>query len=398
MISAEEALQTVLRVGQRLPPISLPLHEAPGKVLAQDIRAPDPLPPYPASVKDGYAVVASDGPDEYPVITESRAGNDGVGVIVTPGTVAYVTTGGPIPDGADAVVQVEDTEEIKDGNVKFRRVRILAKTSKGFDIRPVGCDIEKDAIVLQSGQRIGASEIGLLATVGVTNVKVYSTPTIAVLSTGDELVHPTVLCLNRGQQQCKVIDLGIARDDEEELEKILDNAFSAGIDILVTSGGVSMGDKDFVKPLLEKRGTVRFSKVCMKPGKPLTFAEISLKPVENIMVNKTLAFGLPGNPAHLLQPVKTDRVRPEFHRAIIRWKSNDGSGNPGFVAESAGHQMSSRLLSMKSANALLEWPAGGSLISVGTSVSAITISDFSSTGIIETGLGSVLASTRTLSK
>ncbi|KAJ0025443.1 hypothetical protein Pint_07081 [Pistacia integerrima] len=423
MISAEEALQTVLRVGQRLPPISLPLHEALGKVLAQDIRAPDPLPPYPASVKDGYAVVASDGPDEYPVITESRAGNDGVGVIVTPGTVAYVTTGGPIPDGADAVVQVEDTEEIKDGNVKFRRVRILAKTSKGVDIRPVGCDIEKDAMVLQSGQRIGASEIRLLATVGVTNVKVYRTPTIAVLSTGDELVHPKVQCLNRGQQQCKVIDLGIARDDEEELEKILDNAFSAGIDILVTSGGVSMGNKDFVKPFLEKRGTVHFSKVCMKPGKPLAFAEISLKPVENIMVNKTLAFGLPGNPvsflvcfhlfivptirhlsgwenphllrvqARLLQPVKTDRVRPEFHHAIIRWKSNDGSGNPGFVAESTGHQMSSRLLSMKSANALLELPAGGSLISAGTSVSAITISDFSSTGIIETGLGSVLAST-----
>ncbi|KAJ0026011.1 hypothetical protein Pint_07026 [Pistacia integerrima] len=225
------------------------------------------------------------------------------------------------------------------------------------------------------------------------------------------------------QQKCKVIDLGIGRDDEEELEKILDNAFSAGIDILITSGGVSMGDKDFVKPLLEKRGTVHFSKVCMKPGKPLTFAEISVKPVENMMVNKTLAFGLPGNPvsclvcfhlfivpaihhlsgwenphllrvqARLLQPVKTDRVRPEFHRAIIRWKSNDGSGNPGFVAESTGHQMSSRLLSMKSANALLELPAGGSLISAGTSVSAITISDFSSTGIIETGLGSVLAST-----
>ncbi|KAJ0086919.1 hypothetical protein Patl1_07167 [Pistacia atlantica] len=336
--------------------------------------------PLQTVLRDGYAVVASDGSGE------SRAGNDGVGVIVTR-TVAYVTTGGPIPDGVDAVVQVEDTEEIKDGNVNFRRVRILARTSKGVDIRSV----------------------------------VYRTPTIVVLSTGDELVHPTVQCLNRGQQQCKVIDLGIARDDEEELEKILDNAFSAGIDILITSGGVSMGDKDFVKPLLEERRTVHFSKVCMKPGKPLPFSEISLKPVENMMVNKTLAFGLPGNPvsclvcfhlfivptichlsgwenphllrvqARLFQPLKT--VRPEFHRAIIRWKSNDGSGNPGFVAESTSHQMSGRLLSMKSANALLELPAGGSLISAGTSVSAITISDFSSTGVIETGLGSVLAST-----
>ncbi|KAJ6671712.1 MOLYBDOPTERIN BIOSYNTHESIS PROTEIN [Salix viminalis] len=105
MISAEEALQTILKVAQRLPPVSVPLHDALGKVLAEDIRAPDPLPPYPASVKDGYAVIASDGPGEYPVITESRAGNDGLGVTLTPGTVAYVTTGGPIPDGADAVVQ-----------------------------------------------------------------------------------------------------------------------------------------------------------------------------------------------------------------------------------------------------------------------------------------------------
>ncbi|KAA0055696.1 molybdopterin biosynthesis protein CNX1 isoform X2 [Cucumis melo var. makuwa] len=94
MISPDEALKTVLEVAQCLPPIVVSLHDAIGKVLAQDIRASDPLPPYPASIKDGYAVVASDGPGEYPVIIESRAGNDGVGVTVTPGTVAYVTTGG----------------------------------------------------------------------------------------------------------------------------------------------------------------------------------------------------------------------------------------------------------------------------------------------------------------
>ncbi|KAK4855077.1 hypothetical protein QYF36_003805 [Acer negundo] len=102
------------------------------------------------------------------------------------------------------------------------------------------------------------------------------------------------------QQHCKVLDLGIARDDEEELEKILNNTFSAGIDILLTFGGVSLGDKDFVKPLLEKSGTVYFDKVCMKPGKPLTFAEINSRPAENKTVNKILAFGLPGNPVSCL--------------------------------------------------------------------------------------------------
>ncbi|KAL4034867.1 hypothetical protein IC575_003536 [Cucumis melo] len=418
MISPDEALKTVLEVAQCLPPIVVSLHDAIGKVLAQDIRASDPLPPYPASIKDGYAVVASDGPGEYPVIIESRAGNDGVGVTVTPGTVAYVTTGGPIPDGADAVVQVEDTEKIES-----KRVKIKVKARKGADIRPVGCDIEKDALVLKAGDKIGSSEIGLLATVGVMTVKVYPTPVVAVLSTGDELVEPQTECLGRGQirdsnramllaaavqHQCKIIDLGIARDDEGELEKILENAFSAGANILLTSGGVSMGDRDYVKPLLAKKGVVYFSAVFMRPGKPVTFVEIKPDNTEKRESNQILAFGLPGNPVsslvcfqlfvvpairrlggwenpHLLrvrvrlsEPIKSDPIRPLFHCAIVKWKDNDGSGNPGFSAESTGHQVSSRLLNLKSANALLELPPTGNPIPAGTSVSAIVISDISS--------------------
>jgi gephyrin len=141
MLQVEEALAAVLSAAAASAAAraaeAVPLHDALGLVLAEDVRAPDPLPPFRASIKDGYAVVASDGPGEYPVITESRAGDDALGVVVTPGTVAYVTTGGPIPDGADAVVQVEDTEQLAGAPDGSKRVRILVRPTQGQDIRNV---------------------------------------------------------------------------------------------------------------------------------------------------------------------------------------------------------------------------------------------------------------------
>ncbi|KAK4490587.1 hypothetical protein RD792_001271 [Penstemon davidsonii] len=313
---------------------------------------------------------------------------------------------GPIPDGADAVVQVEDTVSVESEAVNSKQVRILKQITRGLDIRPVGCDIAKGDLVLKSGEHLGAAEIGLLATVGVTTVKVFPTPKIAVLSTGDELVEPTIMSLNRWpgflqrcfillqirdsnramilaaavQQQCDVLDLGIAPDDEEEIEKILDRAFSSGIDILLTSGGVSMGDRDFVKPLLEKRGRAENKIPAFGlPGNPvscLVCFHLFVVPAIRLITGWTHPH-LPRVRTRLKQSIKTDPVRTEFHHATIRWENGDGSESSGFVAESTGHQISSRLLSMKLGNALLELPPGGNLIPSGTSVVAIIISDLS---------------------
>lgn len=419
-LSVADATHVVLSVATRLAPVLLPFHQALGLVLAEDLAAPDPLPPYAASVKDGFAVIAADGPGEYQIVAEARAGDDASNIVLIPGTVAYITTGGPVPEGADAVVQVEDTEQISDGAGEVKRVRILKAVSKGHDIRPVGFDIAQGDVVLRAGDILGPAEIGLLATIGVASVKVYPRPLVAVLSTGDELVDANIAPLGRGQirdsnramllaaaaqHQCNVLDLGIAKDNKDDLDRLFKKALAAGAHILVSSGGVSMGDKDLVKPLLQESGKVYFGKVLMKPGKPLTFATIDHPSRGSLHNQQLLVFGLPGNPvscivcfnlvivptirklcgwanpnlcrvhAKVQESIKLDPDRPEYHRATVHWDESSAYGHPCFVARSTGKQVSSRLLSMKSANALLELPQGRGFLAPGDVVPTLLIAD-----------------------
>lgn len=408
MLSVEAALATVLEQAGPLPPVTIPAQQALGYVLAADIRAGEPLPPFPASVKDGYAVVAEDGPGTYPLVGQVTAGRM-ADFTVTPGTVAYVTTGAPMPPGADAVVMVEQTEKLWARNGSAH-IDIRAQVRAGDDVRPVGVDVAAGELVLEAGTRLGPAEIGLLATAGVTDALVYPRPRVAVLSTGDELVEPgtplgpgQIRDSNRAMLIAAIqavggdaMDLGISGDSQASLEVSIQRGLAIA-DVLLTSGGVSMGDLDLIKPLLEHAGQVHFGRVRMKPGKPITFATTTTAQARGD--HTCLVFGLPGNPvsslvtfylfavpairalaghtdphlrrvqARLSQPLPLDPTRPEYHRATLRW---DAAAN-GFVADSTGSQSSSRLLSMRTANALLELPEGQGQLEPGAIVNALLI-------------------------
>lgn len=413
MIDVEAAIDIVLKQATPLSPVTLPIRAAQGCILARTVHATRPLPPFPASVKDGYAVVAADGPGVYPVVGEVTAGRMAEFVLKR-GEVAYITTGAPLPPGADAVVMVEETELVgrEDSATNRPLVRIHARVQPGADVRPIGYDVAVGQEVVPAGMRLGPAEIGLLATVGAAQVEVHPAPRVAVLSTGDELVEADVapgpgqihdsnrptLAAAAKTLGSEVIDLGIAGDATPALEAAIERGLEEA-DILLTSGGVSMGNLDLIKPLLGRSGVVHFGRLRMKPGKPCTFATVERKG------RRKLIFALPGNPVSSLvtfyllaapairklagwpdprlprvqvtlgQPLRLDPYRPEYHRAIIRWEPSLHGGYGGFLADSTGNQASSRLLSMRSANALLELPQGEGTLPAGTIVTALLIGD-----------------------
>ncbi|XP_068573847.1 gephyrin a isoform X2 [Cebidichthys violaceus] len=391
LTSMDKAFITVLEMTPILGIEVINYRDGLGRVLAQDIYAKDNLPPFPASVKDGYAVRAADGPGDRFIMGESQAGQQPTHTVM-PGQVMRVTTGAPIPCGADAVVQVEDTEllrESEDGTEELE-VRIMVQARPGQDIRPIGHDIRRGECVLAKGTHMGPSEIGLLATVGVTEVSVHKFPVVAVMSTGNELLNPeddlhpgkirdsnrSTLLSTIQEHGYPTINLGIVGDNPDDLLSALHEGISRA-DVIITSGGVSMGEKDYLKQVLDidLHAQIHFGRVFMKPGLPTTFA------TADIDGTRKLIFALPGNPvsavvtcnlfvipalrkmqgildprptiikARLSCDVKLD-PRPEYHRCILTWHHQE----PLPWAQSTGNQVSSRLMSMRSANGLLMLP------------------------------------------
>uniref|UniRef100_A0A8C4EQM2 Gephyrin n=1 Tax=Dicentrarchus labrax TaxID=13489 RepID=A0A8C4EQM2_DICLA len=391
LTSMDKAFITVLEMTPILGIEVINYRDGLGRVLAQDIYAKDNLPPFPASVKDGYAVRAADGPGDRFIMGESQAGQQPTHTVM-PGQVMRVTTGAPIPCGADAVVQVEDTEllrESEDGTEELE-VRIMVQARPGQDIRPIGHDIRRGECVLAKGTHMGPSEIGLLATVGVTEVSVHKFPVVAVMSTGNELLNPeddlhpgkirdsnrSTLLSTIQEHGYPTINLGIVGDNPDDLLSALHEGISRA-DVIITSGGVSMGEKDYLKQVLDidLHAQIHFGRVFMKPGLPTTFATADIDGA------RKLIFALPGNPvsavvtcnlfvipalrkmqgildprptiikARLSCDVKLD-PRPEYHRCILTWHHQE----PLPWAQSTGNQVSSRLMSMRSANGLLMLP------------------------------------------
>jgi len=244
MLPVEEALEIVL---DQITPLSshiVHLTEAQGLRLATDITAQEALPPFPASVKDGYAVVASDGPGTYPVIGQVTAGTL-ADFRLKPGQVAYITTGAPLPPGADAVVMIEETLPKPDIDNQ-PQMHINVQVQPGADVRPVGVDVAVDQLVLQRGDHLGAAEIGLLATTGTTHMEPHEALTPGKIRDSNRAMLYAAVEAAGGQP----IDLGIARDEPAQIKAAVQKGLDSA-DILLTSGGVSMGDLDLIKSILE---------------------------------------------------------------------------------------------------------------------------------------------------
>jgi molybdenum cofactor synthesis domain-containing protein len=387
VIPLPEVQAEILAAVTPLTPVLAPLGEARGLVLAEPVEAREDVPPFANTAMDGYAVRAADtagaseaSPRRLTVVGDLPAGHPPT-VGVGPGEAVRIMTGAPIPEGADAIVIVERTRRDGDDGVL-----VAEAATAGAHVRPAGGDIVAGARVFEAGTVLGAAHIGVIASVGPEAVRAVPRARVGVLSTGDELREgpvdlapgqirdsnrPMLLALLR-DAGCEPVNLGIARDDEAVVEGVVEDALGE-CDALVTSGGVSVGDYDVVKAVLDRMGVLSWWQVAIKPAKPLAFGLLRGVPL----------FGLPGNPvsshvsfelfarpalrkmmghAELHRPV-VDAVagapmprKPDgkLHLDRVAVRYEDG----GYVAVRSGAQESNALAAMAAANGLALLPDG----------------------------------------
>ncbi|CAH0556427.1 unnamed protein product [Brassicogethes aeneus] len=358
------------------------------RILANDIFAKAPVPPFEASIKDGYAVRASDGLGIKKVRYYAAAGDTPIDSTLKEGEVIRISTGAPIPLGADAVVQVEDTKLIKSQDGEELEIEIKINPKTGQDIRKIGSDVEKGVLVIKRYNKISAADVGVMAMLGYSKVHVFKQASIGILSTGNELCKAgeplkpgqiydsnklTLMNLLK-EYHYQATDYGIARDNPDDVYKSFAKAFEKN-DVVITSGGVSMGEFDVIKQVLtiDFNAIIHFGRINMKPGKPTTFATLDYND------KRKYVFALPGNPVsscvtsilfvipflrkieraetikypfvHVSIPeIKNSDARPEYARAVVSFK------NGILSAHTTGSQVSSRLNSLLGANGLIIVP------------------------------------------
>ena len=418
MISVEEALERILSYFERLEPESQPITEALGQVLAEDVRAGFDIPPLDNTAMDGYAVIAADtaGASESDPVRLSVAGELAAGYLydgeVTSDSAVRIMTGAPMPDGADSVVPFEETDEALEGAPKpTSEVAIWKAALPGANVRRAGEDVHRGDMVIPKDVTLNAAQIGVLASLGKARVQVYRRPTVAILSTGDELldvgepIAPGKIYDSNAYSVASMVReaggipkrLGIAADTVEALSAKLREGLDA--DMLITSAGVSRGDFDVVKDVLAKEGEIDFWTVRMKPGKPLAFGAFPVPAGQHNAGRKVPHIGLPGNPVSSMVTFelfgraavhkmlgKPDWERPRvtaiskerivntdarrvYARAIVT-KESDGT----YSASLTGPQGSGILTSMALANAFAIVPEDVPVIEPGDEVECLLLS------------------------
>jgi molybdopterin molybdotransferase len=398
-----EARRHVLDRVPRREPVTVPVAGALGLVLAEEVTAGEPVPPFANTAMDGFALRAADSvgaPVELRIVETVAAGHAPT-VALEPGQASRIFTGAPIPEGADAVVMVERTEL-----VVTETVRVLVEVPPGNHIRPAGDDLDVGTVVFEPGAVLSAAHLGVLCSLGIESVRAHPRLTVGVVSTGDELVEGsqalapgqirdsnrrTLLAL-AGAAGCDVVDLGIAPDTDEAITEAIERGV-AECDVVLTSGGVSMGDIDLVKVVLDRIGDMRWMQIAIKPAKPFAFG----------LVGDTPVFGFPGNPVSSMvsfelfgRPALRQAMgHRDIDRPIVLAVADDGLGRrsdakvhfarvvaahgaDGRVhVRSAGGQGSHQLGAMAAANALAVLPDGDG-IAAGGDVEVMLLDDLPS--------------------
>jgi molybdopterin molybdotransferase len=405
LLSVSEARERILSRFQPVKHENLPLADALHRVLAQDVRAADDLPLFDNSSMDGFALRASDVSEAAPgsprslrVVADIPAGSTPT-IVLGPGEAARIMTGAHMPDGADAVIPVEDTDfENRYAGTQAPEVVSIRKAARvGENVRQRGMDIRSGDVVLLAGRLLKPQDLGLLAMLGVSTVAVYSKPRIALISSGDELIDPDAP-LERGKIRdsnsytlaaliesagAEPVRLGVAKDNYESVRALFERAVYLRVDLILSSAGVSVGAFDYVKDVIEADGKMDFWRVNMRPGKPLAFGEYKEVPI----------IGLPGNPVSafigfevFVRPVlsrlagQSDGIRPgvrvrseeeilsDGRESYLRAEVREVDGV--LTARLTGHQGSGNLYSLVQANALLIIPAGVKCVPAGQEVNA----------------------------